>query len=192
MRGIFIFLTLAAAGLFLAGCECMKSKGSVGAFDAAGANEEGLVARYEVLADEILRVEKEEMDIMRALLRNYKAQTDTALTAAKAVQAKDQVKPLETAIEAVQKIALEGDKRIRDTKLKLQKGGHHHTKAEGSEEEYVLVDPKTKAALMDHVGKLRALLAGAQGGTTAPAADLEAIMKDVDTLADKAIAAQRT
>jgi hypothetical protein len=191
MRGI-IFLSLAASGLLLAGCECMKSKGTAGAFDVAGANEEGLTARYGVLADEILRVEKEEVDLMRALLKNYKAQADAALTAAKAGQAKDQVTPLGNAIEAVQKIALEGDKRVRDTKLKLQKGGHHHTKAEGETEEYVLVDPKAKAALMEDVAKLRALLAGAQGGTAAPAADLEAIGKDVDAQADKAIASQRT
>lgn len=189
-----IFLAIAVAGLGLAGCKsCPCGGGGQGAaFDVAGATEPQLVARYDVLADEILKVEKEELDIMKALLKVYKGQADAALTAAKAAPAAGQEKPLGDAIEAVTKIALEGDKAVNDTKLKLRKGGHHHSKAEGEAEEYILVDPKSKAALMDEAKKLRELLAGAKGGTAAPAADLEAVQKTVDELADKAIAAQRT
>jgi len=191
MRGNLIFLALAAAGLFLAGCECMKSKGAGASFNPAGAGEQELVARYGVLADELLRAEKEEYEINRTLLGIYKGQADAALTAAAAAQGKDQAAPLEKAVLAVTSLAQEGNDQVTAIKTRLKKGGHHYTKAEGTADEYIFVEPKAKQSLMNDVKRLREMLAGAQGGTTAPAAEMDAIKVNVDALAEAAMSVKK-
>jgi len=197
MRRIIILLPFAAAGcLFLAAC---KTPSGGGAFKIEGASEEAVVDRYDKLAGEILAAhpntteaqKTEELSLVRALLGIYKFQADTSLAAAKAAGGKEQVAPLEKAIAAVTNLAREGDKRVNDVKLRLQKGGHHHSKAEGSDEEWILVKPEARKALMEDTAKLRALLQGATNGTTAPAADLDAIWKHVDEAADAAIALKK-
>ncbi len=183
---------------------CKEGPGMSGATGmAAGglsAQEDQLVARYDQLAKDILKAhpneteaqKKEEVELVRSLLGVYKTQADASLMAAKVAQGKDQAKPLESAIEEVTKIAQEGDKRVNDIKLQLQKGGHHHTKAEdGSGDEYVLVDTKTKKALTADADKLRVMLAAAKTGAAASAADIEAIQKDVDSLASQALQAKK-
>jgi hypothetical protein len=202
MRTTLAIVPLAiAAGLCLAACKTSPSVTGAGAsgFKIEGATEEALVARYDALADEILKVhpneteaqKAEEIGIVRALLGVYKGQADAALTGAKAAGGKEQVTPLEKAIDAVTYLAREGDKKVNDVKLRLQKGGHHHSKAEGSDEEWILVKPADRKALMDDAAKLRELLAGANNGQAAPVETLDSIQKRVDELASAAIGAKK-
>ncbi len=204
MTGRILTMLSAVAVLgFLCSCKGTGSTtaGAAGAAASgtAAAEENRLVAEYDQLATEMLKVhpneteaqKKQEIDLIRTLLGVYKTQADADFTAAKAApDAKAQGKALESAIEDVTKVAQEGDKRINDIKLRLQKGGHHHTKAEGSDEEYILVDPAAKKSLMGEVAKLRGLLLGANAGKMATVPDLDPIQKNVDELADKAVKAK--
>ncbi len=187
---------LSAVGLMalLAGCSGQQGVGGTSGLTAGG--EDALVAQYDKLSEAILKEtnkngteaqRKEELGIVRSLLTIYQGKANAALTAAKTAQGKDQVKPLQDGIQAVTDIAQEGDKRVNDIKLKLQKGGHHHTKAEGSDEEFIFVNPAQKKALMADAQKLREMLAGAETGKTAPAADIDAVQKDVNDNTDQAL-----
>ena len=122
---------------------------------------------------------------MRALLTKYRAEAIKALDAAKTATAATQATDLKAAIEAITKLAQEGDNTVMGIKNTLRQGGHHHNKEEGSTDEYIFVNGKARKALMDDAQKLRDMVAG---GKQATAADLDPIQKDVNTIADEALA----
>ncbi len=193
-RKLMALSAAAVFGLYLAGC---GGEGKMDDMAAAGggvlsAKETKLVEDYDALAKEILKVhpnetevqKQKELQIVGELLAIYRAEAENAFAAAKAVKGEAQAGGIKKAIESVTKLALEGDKRVNDIKLALQKGGHHHTKAEGSDEEYIYIDAKAKKALMEDVNKLRALLVT---GKEATAAELDAIAADVFATVDGAM-----
>ena len=190
-------LTVAAVlGAFLAGCgggggEVKSDMGKMSG-PALSAKEVALTEDWDNLSKDILKAHpnetpaqvQKEKQIMGDLLVIYRIQAENAFAAAKNAAGPAQAAELQNAIMAVTKLGQEGDKRINDIKMTLQKGGHHYTKAEGSDEEYIYINPTAKKAFMDEANKLRALLAS---GKQATAAEIDAIAVNVSMTFDKAM-----
>jgi len=170
---VVVFCLIAALG-GLAGCKMMGGKGMEGDL---GSRESQLVATYDALAVKIMENERQEIETVRSLLGVYLSQAEKAFTGAKAAEGEAQGKELKIAMEAIGKIAQEGDKRVDEIKNRLRKSGHHHTRADDdSGEEYILVNSKTKKALMAEAGKVREMMAG---GKAVAADEIDAILQAV-------------
>jgi hypothetical protein len=184
----------AVLGAFLTGCGGGAVKDDMKKMGAAdlSAREMVLVDEWDALAKEILKVHPnetpaqnlKEKQIMGDLLVIYKMQADNAFASAKAAKPEAQAPEIESAILAVTKLGKEGDKRVNDIKMALQKGGHHYSKAESSEEEYIFISPKAKMAFMEEAAKLRGLLAA---GKPATAAEIDMISISVSRTFDDAM-----
>jgi outer membrane murein-binding lipoprotein Lpp len=184
-RNVMAFLSTVVLGALLAGCqgESKKSDTMMSPTDLS-ARETALVEEWKALSQDILKSHpnetpaqnQKEIQIVGDLLGVYKMQAENAYAGAKAAKGDAQAAEIRSAMDAVTKLAMEGDKRVNDIKMTLQKGGHHYSKAEGSEEEFIFINPKAKKALMDEVAKMRTWLAA---GKPASAADLDASAANV-------------
>ncbi len=166
----------------LAGCAEL-GKGAAGS--GLAAREAQLVEQYDVIAVKIIENERQEIETMRSLLGVYLSQAEMAFEAAKGAEGDAQKADLKAGMEAIGKLAQEGDKRVDEIKNRLRKAGHHHTKADDdSGEEYILVNTKTKKALMAEAEKVRALMAS---GKAITAAELDAILQAVNSAVEPII-----
>lgn len=189
-------ISLAGLAAILAACGSGPSNREVATAAGAGVNEDDLVANYRQLAaamlkahpDETAAQDAEELDIFRALLRIYRHRADLALEEAERYRGSEQAAPLEKAIGALADIIHEGGDRVREIRERLAKAGHRHQRDPASGQEYIIVDPNIRTALIDDGAKLRRLLKAAKDGETASPAEIRAIREHIDLFAEKAIA----
>lgn len=144
------------------------------------ASHESSVETYKHLATSIIEIRATEDNLVKGILQYHHASAHDHMEAA--MGGTDSKVHLEAAAEEIANIANEGDKPVQAIRQQLLKAGHHHHTDADTKEDYMFIDSKEKAALIEMSGRVARLAEKASDS------EIRAVSSEFDKLFGQAIA----